>query len=316
MILDLVALGLLAVFAWRGAVRGALASGLSLLSFVLGNVAAWYVATRHADASAEALRMPVLLAAPIAGTLAFFAVALAIGAISWIARRRAADRKPSPASRVGGAVFGLLRGSVVVLLVGLLAVWADAMQRSLPGADPSAPADETPLHAATEAAVRAGVGLALGDTPGADLAANALARPAEALDRFRALAANPDLTALADDHALWSYVEAGAYDAALAQPSFLRLQSNAEVRHELAALGVVDQGAAGDPQLFTLEVRAALREVGPRLQALRDDPDVARLASDPAIADLLRRRDYVGLLAHPGFQRVLATALASPPGRG
>jgi len=316
MILDLVALALLAIFAWRGAVRGALASGLSLLSFVLGNVAAWYVATRYADASADALRMPVLLAAPIAGTLAFLAVALALGAISWIARRRGADRAPSAASRVGGAVFGVLRGSVVVLLIGLLAVWVDAMQRSLPGADPTAPADESPLRAATEAAVHAGVELALGDAPGADVAANALARPAEAMDRFRALAANPDIAALADDHALWSYVEAGAYDAALAQPSFLRLQSDADVRHELASLGVVDRGAAGDPQLFALEVRAALREVEPRLRAIREDPDLARLASDPAIADLLRRHDVVGLLAHPGFQKVLATALASPPGRG
>jgi uncharacterized membrane protein required for colicin V production len=316
MILDLVALGLLAVFAWRGAVRGALASGLSLLSFVLGNVAAWYVATRYADASADALRMPVLLAAPIAGTLAFFAVALALGAISWIARRRAADRPPSPASRVGGAVFGLLRGSVVVLLIGLLAVWVDALQRSLPGADAAAPADASPLRAATETAVHAGVELALGDGPGTDVAANALARPAESIGRFRALAANPDVAALADDHALWSYVEAGAYDAALAQPSFLRLQSDADVRHDLASLGVVDRGAAGDPQLFALEVRAALREVGPRLRAIREDPDLARLASDPAIADLLRRHDVVGLLAHPGFQKVLATALASSPGRG
>jgi hypothetical protein len=210
----------------------------------------------------------------------------------------------------------MARGSVVVLLIGLLAVWIDAMQHALPGADPTAAAPTTPLRAVTEAAVEAGVAAALGDSPGAAVTAHALARPGEAIDQFRSLAAKPEITALADDPALWSYVESGAYDAALAQPSFQRLQWNADVRRELAALGVVDESAAGDPALFALEARAALAQVGPRLEALRRDPDLARLANDPAVADLVQRRDVVGLLAHPGFQRVLATALAAQPGPG
>jgi hypothetical protein len=205
---------------------------------------------------------------------------------------------------------------VLVLLIGLLAVWVDALQRTLPGADPHAAATGTPLRAVTEATVQAGVSAALGDSPGAEVAAHALARPGEALDQIRALAAKPEIAALADDHELWTYVEAGAYDAALRQPSFQRLQWNADARRELAALGVVDESAAGDPALFALEARAALAQVGPRLEALRKDPDLARLANDPAVADLVQRRDVVGLLAHPGFQRVLATALAPQPGPG
>jgi uncharacterized membrane protein required for colicin V production len=315
MVLDLVALGLLLFFAWRGASRGALATGLSLVALVAGNIAAWWVATRYGDAAAEGLHMPLLLAAPVAGTLAFVAVWLAIAAISWAARRGSTE-KPSPLSRVGGALFGVARGSVVVLLIGLLGVWVDALQRSLPGADPHAPASESPLRAATEAAVHAGVEAALGDAPGAGVAAHALARPAEAIEQFRVLAATPEITALADDRELCSYVEAGSYDAALAQPSFQRLQWNGDVRRELAAFGLVDESAAGDPAIFALEVRAAFAQVGPRLEALRKDPDLARLAADPAVADLVSRRDVVGLLAHPGFQKVLATALAPQPGPG
>lgn len=314
MALDLLALALLIFFAWRGARHGALATGLSVFALVAGYGAAWYVATRYGDVAAQALGMPMLVAAPLAGTIAFVAVAGAIGAFSWIARRGAA--KPGTASRVGGAFFGALRGSVVVLAVGLLAVWVDAMQRSLPGADPHAPASTSPLRAVTEATVEAGVAAALGDAPGAAMTAHALARPGEALDQLRALAAKPEITALADDRELWTYVEAGSYDAALAQPSFQKVQWNSELRHELAAAGVVDETAAGDPALFALEARAALVQVGPRIRALREDPDLARLANDPAVAAMVERRDVLGLLAHPGLQRILANALEPPAGSG
>src|SRR4029450_8798974 len=92
MVLDLVALGLLLFFAWRGASRGALATGLSLVALVAGNIAAWWVATPDGDAPAEGLHMPLLLAAPVAGTLAFVAVWLAIAAISWAARRGSTEK--------------------------------------------------------------------------------------------------------------------------------------------------------------------------------------------------------------------------------
>jgi uncharacterized membrane protein required for colicin V production len=312
MALDVLALVLLAFFAWRGARRGALATGLSLFALVAGYAAAWLAATRGGDAAAALLGWPQLLAAPVAGTAAFAAVASAVGALSWLLRRSAVVA-PSLASRIGGALFGVARGSLVVLALGLLSVWLDARQQLTRG---GAHATDTPLRAATRAAVTTGLGAALGDTPAAHVAANALARPAESFERLRAIGAAPEIAALAADAALWAYVEAGAYDAALAQPSFQRVQWNAALRGEIAAAGLVDEASAGDPALFALEARAALAAIGPRLRALRDDPDLARLATDPAVAEFVARNDVVGLLAHPGFQRVLARALAPPAGPG
>lgn len=315
MALDLLALVLLVAFAWRGARRGALATGLSLLAIVAGYGAAWLAATRAGDLVASALEVPVLLGAPLAGTAAFLAVSLFVGGVSWLTRR-GRDGALGIASRVGGACFGMLRGSLVVLLVGLLAVWLDAWQRFSPGGDPAQPAATSPLRDATQVAISAGVEAALGDVPGAALAANALTRPGEAMEQLRALAAKPEIAALGSDPQLWSYVESGAYDAALAQPSFQRVQWNGALRRELAAAGVVDEIAAGDPAVFALEVRSAFAAVGPRLRAVREDPELARLASDPAVAELLERHDVIGLLAHPGFQRVLSRALAPETGRG
>ncbi|RIK90666.1 MAG: hypothetical protein DCC71_25435, partial [Proteobacteria bacterium] len=179
---------------------------------------------------------------------------------------------------------------------------------------------ETPLRAMTRAAVESGARVALGgDGAGARTAARALTRPAEVMEQLRTLAETPELAALIEDAAFWAYVEADALPAAAAQPSFQRLQWNAERRREIAALGLVHEASAGDPALFALEMRAALAQIGPRLRALREDPDLARLANDPAVAELVARRDVVGLLRHPGLQRVLARALAPPseaaPGR-
>jgi len=308
MVLDLLALVLLVVFAWRGARRGALASGLSLVALVAGYVAAWLAATRLGGDFAAIAGVPPLLGAPLAGTIAFLAVSGAIGLLGWLLRR-GRDDAPSIASRAGGAAFGALRGSLVALLIGLLSVWIEASQQ----VEAATPVIDTPLRAATRAAVTAGVEAALGDAPGATLAARTLAHPGESIAGLRELAATPEISALAADRELWAYVEAGSYDAALAQPSFQRLQWNGERRRELAALGIVGEHSAGDPSLFALEARAAFAQIGPRLRTLRNDPDLAALASDPQVAAMVQSQNVVGLLMHPGFQRVVSNTLAAQP---
>jgi hypothetical protein len=69
-----------------------------------------------------------------------------VALVAWILRRRR-SAPPSAGSRVGGALFGALRGSLLALAVGLLAVWLDAWQQLGPSAqtESSASAVETPL---------------------------------------------------------------------------------------------------------------------------------------------------------------------------
>ncbi len=313
--IDALALIVLAIFAWRGARRGALASGLSLAGFVLGYAAAIFAGMYAGGIAAEICGVSPLLGAPIAGTAAFLFVSFDLAVVSLLLRRR---RKsvPSAASRIGGACFGALRGSLLVLLIGVLAVWVDALPQLAHRDASAAPALDTPLRTIARAAVTAGVEVALGDAPGADLVAHTLTQPGAAIEQLRALAATPEIAALAEDREFWAYVEADAMQAAVAQPSFQRLQWNAELRGQLAAVGLVDEISSGDPAIFALEMRGALEKIGPRLRQLREDPELARLASDPAVADLVQRRDVVGLLSNPEFQGVLTRALAPPPNPG
>jgi uncharacterized membrane protein required for colicin V production len=310
--IDAVALGLLAIFAWRGARRGALASGLAFAGFALGYAAAIAAGIHLGDLAAELCGVSPLFGAPIAGTVAFLFVSLDFAIVSFVLRRRG-QHEPSAASRIGGACFGVLRGSLLVLLLGVLAVWIDALPQLAQRDAGNAPAVDTPLRSFARIAMTAGVETALGDTPGADLVAHTLSQPGATIEQLRALAETPEIAALAGDRDFWAYVEADAMQAAVAQPSFQKLQWNAELRSQLAEVGLVDEISAGDPAIFALELRGALQQVGPRLRQLREDPELARLANDPAVMDLVQRRDVVGLLAHPQFQAVVSRALAPIP---
>ena len=313
--IDAVAVLLLAIFAWLGARRGALASGLSLAGFALGYAAAIFAGMYAGGFAAALSGVSPVLGAPIAGTAAFLFVSLAVAIVSLVLRRRD-PAAPSTASRIGGGCFGALRGSLLVVLIGVLALWVDALPRLANRDAGDVPVVDTPLRTVARAAVAVGVETALGDTPGAALVAHTLAQPGEAIEQLRALAAMPEIAALAGDRDFWAHVEAGSMQAAVAQPSFQRLQWNATLRGQLAAVGFVDEISAGDPAIFALEMRGALEKIGPRLRQLREDPALARLANDPAVIDLVQRRDVVGLLANPALQSVLTRALTPIPNPG
>jgi membrane protein required for colicin V production len=320
-LLDLVALGLLALCALLGAWRGAWASASSLAAVVGGYAAAVAGALALGPAATAALGVPPLLGGAAAGTGAFLVAALTIG-LAGRALRRAADERRgdaprSPADRALGALFGASRGAVLVLLLGVAGLWLDAA-RELAGPDTvRVPALDTPLRAATRATLARVAEAAVDqEGTGSELAVRVATRPAETLAALRRVAEHPALAALADDPGFWSEIEAGRAEIALARPSFLALARDPAVRSDLALAGAVDPAAAADPARFRAAVRPVLVELGPRLAHLRNDPELQRLAADPSLSDAIARRDVVALLAHPGLQRVMARALApaAPPG--
>jgi hypothetical protein len=318
-LLDLLALGLLASCALLGAWRGAWAAATALAALVGGYACALAGALVLGPATGAALGLPSLAGGAIAGSGAFLAGALAVGLAGRVLRRAADTRRGeaprSATDRALGALFGAARGAVLVLLVGIGALWLDAARdAAAPAPAPTPAAADTPLRAATRATLARVVEAAASDGgAGGELALRIATRPAETLAALRRVAASPALAALADDRAFWSDVEAGRADFALARPSFRALADDPAVRRELAAAGAIDAVAARDPQAFRAAARPVLLELGPRLARLRRDPELARLAADPALSDALARRDVLALLLHPGLQRVVSRALAPPP---
>ena len=225
--LDAFALVVLGLFAGVGMARGALAAALSLFSLFAAYGAAILLGARLGPMLAERTGVPEFGGVVIVGTGAFFVTFIIVGIVgSFLRRREARRRRGLPRSardRFLGAAFGTARGALVVLLLCYLAIWVDVLRQTgtaeiLPEVGDSAAA------AVTESVVEAGLGAAMADQGAAGrVVARMAARPGATLVEIQELIEDPRFQALRDDPRFWTYVEHGAVDTALNQPSFLAI---------------------------------------------------------------------------------------------
>jgi uncharacterized membrane protein required for colicin V production len=318
MSLDLLALGLLGLFAAVGAVRGALAAGLGLAGVALAWTASLWLGPALSPALGRNLGVAWWVAAPVAGTVVFMGVYLLWSALAFVLRaveRERRDGAPrSGRDRLGGALFGAVSGLVVVVLVVWLALFADAL-RVAGGASWAPDVEDSGAARLTRVAVEAGVRASLGgDGPGSRAVARAAARPAETLEEVQSLVANPRMLALRDDAGFWNAVEQGDVVGAERRMSFTAIAYDGRLRGQLRDLGMISDEAAGNPALFQNEVAATLREIGPRLRALETDPELQRLSRDPTVQRLAASGDTLGLLRNADVRRLIDRVLSESDG--
>jgi uncharacterized membrane protein required for colicin V production len=310
--LDVFALLLLGLFAGMGAMRGGLASGMSLLSLGVAYGAAIYAAPRFGAETAQLVGAPAWLGIPIAGTVAFLAAFIGMGLVSATLRRLERRRRHgsrSPRDRLLGGTFGAIRGALLVLLLSYLALWLDAARTT--GAIQGLPEIGTSAAATvTESVVEAGVQAAMSDSGSAGrVVARMAARPSVALSDFQAVMEHPAIDELRGDALFWRQVEQGNVDAALHRSSFVRLSSDASLRRQLGDLGLIEEDAVEDPRRFRQAAADVFHEVGPRLRGLREDPALRELLQDPEVAAAVQSGDHLALMSHPGFRAVVARVM-------
>src|SRR5262249_41553060 len=280
---DLLALTLVCVAAGFGAARGAFAGAVGLARLLGATVASLLLGPALGPALATATGLPELVGAALAGTLAFAFFHVGLGFLRrWLRRleERRVGLSRSLLDRLGGGGLGALRGVLLALPLVWVVLWIDVLR--VAGVAPGLP-ELGPSRAAvaTEAAVEAGTLALAGHDPGARVVARLAARPAATLGELEWLLSDPHCVALRGDPLFWDDVERGDVEGALARPSAERLVGDTRLRGRLAAVGVVDAGAAEDPVAFHAAVAGVLREVGPRLPALRPDGGGGRLVGDP-----------------------------------
>ncbi len=307
---DVLAILILLAFAIFGALKGALATGLRLASLLGAYVVAAMGAGPCGPTVAAWFGLAPMLGVVAAGTL-LFAVGYAVFAgltfvVVRFERGRRGELPRETGDRVGGAVFGLLRGGLVVALLGILSLQLDGLRATgnvdgVPATGPSAVKD------ATQALVAGGGELVLGDDDaGARMTTRMLADPAQTVDDFQAVLDNPRVRELRDDDLFWSYLSHGNTDAALNRASFLGIAHDETLREQIGELGLVRREAAADPRAFKNAVSEVVKEIAPRVQGLMQDPEVHALLRDPEIQRALQDGDTATLLRHPGFQRIVA----------
>ncbi len=310
--LDVIALVVLGFFIGQGAFRGGFATGLGLLALVLAYTAAILSAPRLGPGLAHELGVPELVGIPLAGTAAFLIVYLGVGMVGRALKRARslAGAGPGAGSRVLGGVFGAVRGGLVVLLISWLAIWVDALR--VTGVVESVPSVRGSVAATvTEATIEGAVGAALSDRGAAGrMAARVAARPGASLSTIQRVIENPRLERLRSDPLFWTYVENGSVDAAVNLPSFIDLAFDNELRSELSALGLlgVDEN---DPGAFLDFARETLREVGPRIQGLRENQEFKKLLDDPEVLAMVEDGDTMGLLVNKDFRSLVMRLAAT-----
>jgi uncharacterized membrane protein required for colicin V production len=307
--LDTVVIAILACFVTAGVLRGGLAAGMSVVTLAVAYAVAILGATRSGPGVAEQLGLPGILGAPIVGAVLFLVAYFVMSAVSaklkrWERKRRLGSR--SVRDRFLGGCFGLLRGGLIVLLLSVLAIWLDAL-RETGTADFLPELGSSRAAAVTESIVETGVESALSDAGvGGRFVARMAARPGASSADLQAVLDNPHIGALQEDRLFWTYVENGAVSDALNQQSFLVVTHDEELRTQLAAIGLVDEEAGRDPRAFRATAEEVLREVGPRIRGLRNDPELQKLIEDPEVASLIESGDTLALLGHRGFRDLVA----------
>jgi uncharacterized membrane protein required for colicin V production len=308
--LDILALLILAGFAIGGLLRGGLATGMALLSLLVAYAVGFGCATAFGPQTAATLEIHALLGPPLVGSLAFMLAFLAMGLLTAFLkrvekRRRAGSR--SVRDRFLGACLGLVRGGLVVVLLCLLAIWLDVLRAN-------GTADFLPAVGSSRAAivtgdvVEASVTAALSDAgPSARVAARLIARPGVSLAELQAVLENPRVTRLQQDQLFWTYVETGAVDAALNRASFIDVLHDRDLLLGFESLGVIDAQVVDDPSQFRDLAEQALREIGPRIRGMRDDPELQRLMSDPEVVSMIESGDTLALLGHSGFRSFVSS---------
>jgi membrane protein required for colicin V production len=309
--LDVVALVILALFAFMGARRGGLASGMALGSLGVAYAAAILAAPRLGPLAAELTGVSEWLGMPLAGSVAFLAAFLVMAVVSKLLGRLTAPEEGegrSPRDRFLGGVFGAVRGGLIVLLLSYLAIWVDALR--ITGTAPDLPELGSSAAArVTETLVEAGVTAFVDDAPSGHMIARIAARPGQSIADLQGLMEHPVINELRADELFWSYVEHGNVDAALNRRGAMALIYDAEVRRQLGELGLIDAAAVSDSRVFRAAAADVLRQVGPRLKGLKEDPELQALMRDPEVVAAVQSGNHLALMGHPGFRAVVARVM-------
>jgi uncharacterized membrane protein required for colicin V production len=313
--LDVLVLAVLAWFSWAGVRRGGLAAGLGILTLIVAYGSAIIAAPIFASPVANGFGLSELLGIPVAGSIAFAVAFVAMAILSKFLCRRIGDADDAGRSlrdRFLGGAFGAVRGAFVVALLCYLALWVEALRLS--GATEGIPElGNSAAAAVTSSVVEAGIESALSDSGRAGhVVAKIAANPGAAVVDLQSVVSNPRIVAIQQDRHFWANVEAGAIGAALNTPNFVSLSEDEELRHQMASIGLIDQESAEAADLFRAAVGDVLREVGPRVRNLRNDPELTGLLDDPEVVAMVENGDTLGLMNHPRFRRLISRVASDP----
>ena len=313
---DVAALAILAWFGFTGFRRGAMVSFLRIFALVSAYASAVFVGPVFAPITAALFGLPQMIALAASGAAVFVCVGATLGAITFLAKRydarRLAGGGRSLPDALLGALFGGAQGAAFALLVGFLAAWLEAGGEA--GIEGIPASGDAVVARTTQSVVETAADLVLpSDDSASRMAIKLAVRPKETVRELTDLMESDEIAELQTDGEFWADLENGFIDDAMTRRTFIQVSYRKAMRERFANLGLVDPAGVDDPQIFQAEMRAMLEQLGPRIQSIKNDPELERLMEDREIVEAVHAGDVTALLANRKFVEAVDRLLAAPP---
>jgi len=144
-----------------------------------------------------------------------------------------------------------------------------------------------------------------GAGPAGEVAARLTARPGQALGSVQAILEDERLTGLFEDRLFWTLISNNSVDYAMNRTSIRSIVNDPEMRGRFADLGLVEDAAREDVDLFRGRMAGVLEEVGPKIQRLQNAPELKNLANDPESVALVENGNTFALMNHPRIRGIV-----------
>ncbi|MCZ6822329.1 MAG: CvpA family protein, partial [Deltaproteobacteria bacterium] len=196
--IDGIGLAILGLYVLLGARRGALASSMRIACPLLAYGTAFFGASLAGPLISRWFDLPSLLGLILAGVIFFVLGLIGAGVAVWLIQRRLGEQRGSwprgGLDRIGGGLVGVAHGAVILLLLGVLVSFLDALRisgaaewlHSMPNTDASR------LVAMSQTTMEKGIPAALGNSgPSTRMATEFLAHPAATVERVQKVLRHP-----------------------------------------------------------------------------------------------------------------------------
>ena len=313
MLLDLLLGGLLVSMIAMGAWRGAVVSGSGVVGLICGYAGGVFAAMHLGDWVAQTLVVTPLVAPAVAGTIGFVVAWLIVSsicdvAVAWDRERVEEEGGRGVFDRLLGGVFGIARGSLLVVLLATLMTWLDAARDlgAVDGLGALPQTEASAMAAGSGRLIEAAVSSALSDSGMAgEVAARITANPGATLGSVQSILSDERLSLLFQDKFFWTLIQNDSIDYAMNRNAIRSIVVDEEMRGRFADLGLVEEAAREDRTLFRQTLAGVLKKIAPRIADLHTDPELHALASDPEILQLLEEGDTFSLISHPKLKRIV-----------
>ena len=320
--IDVIALLLVGLSAWRGYRRGLVAALVEMVAALLAFLGAALFYAPIGRWISGRWNVPeyfaYVLGALLAAGAIYAVLTVAVVVVNRKLRRKQPENPPpvegrwTKTNRILGAAFG----SVDAMLLVALLVWGYAL---LYAAWPAGKPDPrgTLSYGLSRLVVRGGAYCAARkathDPEMSSTVARVVSDPVSSAEDLRQISHNPDAVALAKDRAFTDSVLKSDTDAIQRNAAFTRLARDPQTLRAAERMGWVEAGADADAVRKQLAERLAV--FGRNAARIANDPEFQELQRDPAIQEKANQGDYGALLRDPRIQRVMARIMGMGDGK-